>query len=102
MIGERIREARTKAKHNQTSLAELINTSPKNVSRWESGEYIPEAPTIGLIARALNVSADYLLGLTDDPRRAARESDFTEQELEIVMALRRGDFKSAMRAMVNE
>lgn len=102
MIGERIREARTRAKHNQTSLAELINTSPKNVSRWESGEYTPEAPTIGLIAKALNVSADYLLGLTDDPKRSTRESDFTQEEIEIIMALRRGDRMTAIRAIVHE
>lgn len=102
MIGERIREARIQAKHNQTSLAELINTSPKNISRWESGEYTPEAPTIGLIAKALNVNTDYLLGLTDDPKRAARESDLSEQELEIVMALRRNDLKAVMKAIVNE
>lgn len=102
MIGDRIREARTKAGHNQTSLAELINTSPKNVSRWEAGEYIPEAPTVGLIAKALNVSADYLLGITDDPQRAARTSDLSDRELEIIMALRRDDLKTAMRAIISD
>jgi transcriptional regulator with XRE-family HTH domain len=102
MIGERIREARIQAKHNQTSLAELINTSPKNISRWESGEYIPEAPTLGLIAQALNVNTDYLLGLTDNPTRTTRESDLSAEEIEIVMALRRGDVKTALRVIAHE
>ncbi len=102
MIADRIREARKNAGHTQTSLAELINMHYKNVSRWESGEYTPEAGTIALLAQALNVSADYLLDLTDDPKRAARESELSPHEQEIIMALRRGDRMSAMRAIINE
>jgi transcriptional regulator with XRE-family HTH domain len=102
MIADRIREARKNAGHTQSSLAELINMHYKNISRWESGEYIPEAETIGLLAKTLNVSADYLLGLTDDPKRAAQTSDLSQQELDIIMALRRGDLKTALRTMVNE
>ncbi len=102
MIGERIKDARKNAGHTQSSLAELLNTNHKNIWRWESGEYIPEAETIGDLAKALNVSADYLLGLTDDPKRAARESELSQRELEIIMALRRGDRMSAMRAIINE
>lgn len=102
MIADRIREARKEAGHTQTSLAELLNINYKNISRWESGEYIPEAESIAELAKALNVSADYLLGLTDDPKRAARESELSPQEQEIIMALRRGDLKTALRAIVNE
>jgi transcriptional regulator with XRE-family HTH domain len=102
MIGDRIKEARKNAQHTQNSLAELINTHPKNISRWEAGEYTPEAETVGILAKALNVSADYLLGLTDNPKRATRESDLSPDEIEIIMALRRGDVKSALRVIALE
>lgn len=102
MIADRIREARKNAGHTQASLAELIGIHYKNISRWEAGEYTPEVENLMLLAKALNVSADYLLGLSDDPKRAARESDFSQDEVEIIMALRRGDLKSALRAIVNE
>lgn len=102
MIADRIREARKNAGHTQASLAELIGAHSKNISRWEANEYIPEAETIALLAKALNVSADYLLGITDDPKRTARESDLSEQELEIIMALRRNDLKAVMKAIINE
>lgn len=102
MIGERLRQAREAAGHSQTSLAELLNVQPKQIWRWETDKYIPEAESIIHLAKTLNVSTDYLLGLTDDSKRAARESDLSEQELEIIMALRRGDLKAAMRVMASE
>lgn len=102
MIGERLKQAREAAGHSQTSLAELMNVQPKQLWRWETGKYIPEAESIIQLARALNVSADYLLGLSDDPTRAAREDELSAQEQEIIMALRRGDIKSALRAIANE
>lgn len=102
MIADRIREARKKAGHTQSSLGELINMHYKNISRWEAGEYTPEAETIGILAKALNVSADYLLGLTDNPTRTTRESDLSAEEIEIVMALRRGDVKTALRVIAHE
>jgi transcriptional regulator with XRE-family HTH domain len=102
MIGERLKQAREAAGHSQTSLAELMNVQPKQLWRWETGKYIPEAESIIQLAKALNVSADYLLELEDDPRRAARESELSERELEIIMALRRDDLKTAMRAIINE
>lgn len=74
----------------------------KNISRWEAGKYIPEAETIALLAKTLNVSADYLLGLTDTPTRQTRESDFSQHEIDIIMALRRGDKMEAVKAIVNE
>lgn len=102
MIAERIREAREAAGHTQTSLAELMGITHQQVWRWESGKIIPEAQKIALLAKALNVSSDYLLGLSDDPRRAAREGDLSQREQEIIMALRRDDLKTAMRAIINE
>lgn len=102
MIGQRIKEAREIAGHTQSSLAELMGINHQQVWRWESGKYIPEAEKIASLAKALNVSSDYLLGLSDDPKRAARESELSPQEQEIIMALRRGDPMEAIRTIASK
>lgn len=64
-IGERIKEARKKTGKTQVELAELINVRQKDVSRWENDVMVPTATTIISLCKALNVSADYILGLTE-------------------------------------
>jgi transcriptional regulator with XRE-family HTH domain len=47
-------------------VAKAINTSQRNVSRWENGENEPTLSYISQLAEFFNVSADYLIGLEDD------------------------------------
>lgn len=49
----------------QSEFAELLDISRPTVGFYESGERIPDAITLGRIARICNVSADWLLGLSD-------------------------------------
>lgn len=49
----------------QSEFAELLGISRPTVGFYESGERIPDAITLGRIARICNVSADWLLGLSD-------------------------------------
>lgn len=46
-------------------IADKLNTSRQNVGNWISGETIPNINTLACIAKVGNVSADYLIGLTD-------------------------------------
>lgn len=49
----------------QAEIAEKIGTSRQNVGNWIKGDTKPDIYTLTEIARAYNVSTDYLLGLTD-------------------------------------
>lgn len=49
----------------QSEFAEFLGISRPTVGFYESGERIPDAITLGRIARICNVSADWLLGLSD-------------------------------------
>ena len=51
----------------QSQFADVLGLSRPTVSLYESGERVPDAVTLRLIAEKTNVSADYLLGLRDDP-----------------------------------
>lgn len=65
IIGERIKELREQAGEKQWELAEMIFTHQTAISLYESGRIKPNVDTIAAIAKHYNVSADYLLGLTD-------------------------------------
>ena len=65
IIGERIKELREQAGENQEELGEMIFSSQTAISHYENGRIKPNVDTIAAIAKHYNVSADYLLGLTD-------------------------------------
>ena len=67
-IGSRLKEAR-KGKANQQQIAELLNTTQQQTSKNEQN--IQEIPCRHIItlARYFDVSADYLLCLTDEKKK---------------------------------
>ena len=68
IFGIRLKEIRKIKGITQVELAEMINTSQSAITDYELGKKFPTVPVIIRIAKALNVSADYLLGLTDNPQ----------------------------------
>jgi|SRR5262245_12464767 len=77
-FGARLKEARQDRKLTQQELASLVQAPRTWVSDLENGgQRGLAAETVVRFALALGVSADYLLGLTDDarPRRRRRSGD---------------------------
>ena len=64
-IGNRIKELRTEKELTQPQLAKGINVSNCIISKWENNLMEPKATYIIRLAQFFNVSADYLLGLSD-------------------------------------
>lgn len=52
-------------KLNQTKLANIIGVKQSQVSEWLNGKNKPGYDNLKTICLALNISADYLLGLDD-------------------------------------
>lgn len=65
IIADRIKELRSEKQLSQQSLAEQIGVSQKAIDFWEKNINEPKASYIIKLARFFDVSADYLLGLTD-------------------------------------
>lgn len=65
--GKRMLEARERKGLTQTDLAKLIGGKQTQVATYETGDRYPNTDTLGKIAQALQVSADYLMGLADEP-----------------------------------
>lgn len=94
--GSRLREVRERRNMTQGEFAVKlgITTDPDNkgakgsISRYENGHMQPMAETLDKMAEALGVSADYLLGRTDDPRGVVTEEGLPDDELELLRAYR--------------
>lgn len=66
---QRIRDLREDHDLNQTKVAQMLGMSQTGYSKYETGENdIPTAVLIKL-SRFYQVSVDYLLGETDNPKR---------------------------------
>jgi len=65
-IGNRIMELRLRDSLSQERLAELLSTGRSTVIRYESGRTYPNSEVIVRLCGVFGVSADYLLGLTDE------------------------------------
>ena len=65
MYGQRIRELRLEHGLTQHELAQILHTTQKSISKYET-EYLDlNTDIIISFCKYFNVSADYLLGLTD-------------------------------------
>lgn len=70
-IGSRIQKCRNAKKMTQAELAEKIDTNQKHLSRIEGGYHRSTLDAIVAIARALDVSVDYLIADFDDSNNAS-------------------------------
>ena len=61
-IKDILRELRTKNGLSQAQLAEKVHVTRQAVSRWETGETVPNVETLKLLSKLLNVSINTLLG----------------------------------------
>lgn len=49
----------------QNQLAEALNVTQDSISLWETGKRIPDTQYVVALCKFFDVSADYLLGLSD-------------------------------------
>ena len=64
----RLKSLRKEKGISQLKLALDLNISQNSISRYETGEREADYRTLILIADYFNVSVDYLLGRTDNPK----------------------------------
>ena len=63
-FAERLKELR-KEELTQKQLAKYLNVNYRTVSSWEAGTRQPDYEILISLCKYFDVSADYLLGLTD-------------------------------------
>ena len=78
-IGDRIKNLRKKTNMTQEDLANCLGVSYQAVSKWECNLTSPDLGLIGPLTKLLGVTADELLGLTEeenDERKAYFDSEY--------------------------
>ena len=66
LFGDRLRALRKERKLKQKEMAELLQCAERNYQRLEYGKTNVTATTLMFLCDYFHVSADYLLGRTDD------------------------------------
>ncbi len=73
-LSEKILYCRKKAMLSQETLAERLGVSRQAISKWETGESVPEVSNLSALATALGVSVDWLLSSDEPVETPVRES----------------------------
>lgn len=85
---ENLKNARLQSGLTQNDVAERIGVAKSTYSLYESGNREPNVNTIKKLARVLDVSADTLLGLPEEPTQPTTlaahfdGSEYTPEQLE--------------------
>lgn len=78
-FGDKVKEAREILGISQGTLAERVDVSQRSITAYETGAAKPRGGTIRKLARALNVSLDYLLDdSVEDPGSGIEKDPYLE------------------------
>jgi len=66
----------------QKALAQIANVTSASMCRIQQGQSFPSVETLSRLAMVLDVSIDYLVGITDDPAPATRSAAAMKSALE--------------------
>lgn len=97
--GDRFKELRVQHGYTIEQLAEKLDISSRQIPRYENGDVDPSADILGRMALFFSVTADFLLGLVDDPRASLTEQDLSPMERKLIMAVRQGLIVEALKTL---
>ena len=80
-IGAKIAACRKRAGMSQEKLANELNISRQAVSRWETGEAVPDTEKVIQLSRIFHVTTDYLLLDIDEAPQSAAEKRMKRQSM---------------------
>lgn len=102
MLNNRLKAAREARGWSQRELATACGFGDKQIWRYENGESDPSAEHLTIIAKVLEVSTDYLVGLVDQPHKVwDGEAELTPVERRLVNAVRRGKIVEALKVLTD-
>ena len=84
-FGEKIKELRLQRNMSQKQVAEYLGVVGATISAYEQGKKYPSIEILIKICTLYHVSADYLLGLSDNVQLL--KSDLTDNQMSILRQL---------------
>jgi len=95
--GDRLKATREANGLSQRELARLCGIAANQIFRYENGKGDISGTYLAIIAKKLGVSADYLLGLSDDPHGLLSPVDLNLHERDVIEALRKDGWIGVIR-----
>jgi transcriptional regulator with XRE-family HTH domain len=86
---DRLKAIREQYGWSQRELSRLCGFGVTTVGKCEKGLVDPTATHLRVITDKLDVSIDYLLGASDDPRRGFAVENLSDEESQMLKAFRR-------------
>lgn len=83
ILGKRLKELRTLKKLNQIDVANVLDIDRSTYGKYETGDSSPDYEKLIHLAEFFEVTTDYLLGRTDNPKGILDEP--SELEIEHVL-----------------
>ena len=91
MFPQRLKELRKRSGFSQKSLSVQLGVSQQAVGKWETGRSSPDPATLARLAELLETSADYLLGISEQPAEPAAPSlPYAESPIPVIGTVRAG------------
>lgn len=101
MRGDRLKQLRENAELSQEELADELGISEPQIWRYEKGESSPRADILTRLATFFGVSADYILGISDNPV-VSLSGELSQKETAVIFAWRHGDRSKAIKVIAND
>ena len=96
----RLTIAREQSGISQRELGRRLGLGPSQINRYENGLTDPSTPILTAMAQQLEVSTDYLLGLSEFPKNYP-SLDLLPEERRLLDAFKAGDGVTAMKLLVD-
>ena len=91
MFPQRLKQLRKEMGLSQKSLSEHLGVTQQAVGKWETGRSSPDPATLARLAELLETSADYRLGISEQPAEPAAPSlPYGESPIPVIGTVRAG------------
>lgn len=84
-FAEKLITLRKSRELTQEQLAEQLNVSRQSISKWETGQVIPEAEKIVELSRVFDVTLDYLLKPSEIDELSVKTEILEQQQKQMLM-----------------
>jgi transcriptional regulator with XRE-family HTH domain len=106
-LGERLKYLRKQQRWTQEQLAQYLNISRSQISKWENGDLLPDVQSLEKLSNLYNVSVDFLIGkhsskkeLLREVRRWYQADDISEKMIRIIDYLKQNpDIEEAIYSL---
>jgi transcriptional regulator with XRE-family HTH domain len=99
---ERLKQRRQFKGLGQPDLGRALGVSQQQIARWENGVNDPSGDAIARLARTLECTTDWLLGLVEQPTAHVRARELSADEQQLIDLYRQRQLPEMITRLVNE